>query len=132
MTIHTKHDPGMFSWTDLATTDPGAAASGKFWTSVLGWRTEQMKMPNDMTYTVFKVGDVRSCGMMEMPKSVPANVPSHWLPYFQVESCDGMVKRTTELGGRLISPAMEAPGVGRFSTLMDPQGAVFAVLEPKR
>ena len=67
--------------------------------------------------------------MMPMPSRAPANVPSHWLPYFQVDDCDVTVKKTTELGGRVISPAMSA-SVGRFATLMDPQGAVFAILTP--
>ncbi len=66
--------------------------------------------------------------MMPMPSRAPANVPSHRLPYFQVDDCDVTVKKTT-VGGRVISPAMSA-SAGRFATLMDPQGAVFAILTP--
>ena len=36
--------------------------------------------------------------------------------------------KVVELGGRQLSPAMEAEGVGRWVALQDPQGADFLVL----
>lgn len=123
-------EPGAITWAELLTRDLEAAL--KTWSATFGWETDSMPMPNGVTYTVFKAGNVPSCGMMPMPSQVPANVPSHWLPYFQVADCDATLKKTTDLGGKIIVPAMEAPTVGRFATLMDPQGAVFAVLQPKR
>lgn len=123
-------EPGAITWAELLTRDE--ETSLKTWSATFGWETDSMPMPNGVTYTVFKAGNVPSCGMMPMPKQVPAGVPSHWLPYFQVADCDATLKKTTDLGGKIIVPAMEAPTVGRFATLMDPQGAVFAVLQPKR
>jgi len=123
-------EPGAITWAEELTRNPDA--SGKLWTTVFGWKADAMPMPNGTTYTVFKAGDAPSCGMMAMPQQVPNDVPSHWLPYFQVADCDATVKKTTELGGKVVAPPMEAPNVGRFATLADPQGAVFAVLQPKR
>jgi predicted enzyme related to lactoylglutathione lyase len=124
------NEPGAITWAEELTRN--VDASGKLWTTVFGWKSDVMPMPNGVSYTVFKVGDAPSCGMMPMPKGVPADVPTHWLPYFQVADCSATVKKATDLGGKVLAPPMEASGVGRFATLQDPQGAVFAVLEPKR
>ena len=121
---------GAITWAELLTRDVEVAR--KTWTGIFGWGTDSMPMPNGVSYTIFKVGDVPSCGMMPMPSQVPAQVPSHWLPYFQVDDCDATLKKTTDLGGKIVVPAIEAPTIGRFATLMDPQGAAFAVLQPKR
>ena len=123
-------EPGAITWAEELTRN--VDASGKTWSQLFGWKADAMDMGNGMTYTVFKVGDVRSCGMMAMPPMVPASVPTHWLPYFSVADCDATIKKTTSLGGKVLSDAMEIANVGRFATLQDPQGAVFAVLQPKR
>jgi uncharacterized protein len=119
---------GALTWCELRTRD--VDASRNVWTSIFGWTIDETKMPNGVTYTVFKIGGVASCGMMPMPSSIPAQVPSHWLPYFQVDDCDATVKQVSELGGKIMVPAMDAANVGRFATLADPQGAVFGVLTP--
>jgi predicted enzyme related to lactoylglutathione lyase len=50
--------------------------------------------------------------------------------YFAVANADDTVKRAQELGGKLMSPAMDIPQ-GRFAVLADPQGAAFAVIQLK-
>jgi predicted enzyme related to lactoylglutathione lyase len=122
--------PGAITWAEELTRN--VDASGKFWTTLFGWKTDTMAMGGGHGYTVFKVGDAPSCGMMAMPKEVPGEVPTHWLPYFEVADCDATVKKAADLGGKALMPPMEAANVGRFATLQDPQGAVFAVLQPKR
>jgi predicted enzyme related to lactoylglutathione lyase len=124
------NEPGAITWAEELTRN--VDASGKLWTALFGWKADAMPMPNGVPYTVFKVGDAPSCGMMAMPAQVPQQVPSHWLPYFQVADCDATLKKATEMGGKVLMPAMEVPDVGRFATLADPQGAVFAVLQSKR
>ena len=52
---------GQFVWRELMTTD--AAASVRFYTEVLGWKTDMMKMPDGMDYTVVKAGETGvECG----------------------------------------------------------------------
>jgi predicted enzyme related to lactoylglutathione lyase len=48
--------------------------------------------------------------------------------YFAVANTDQIIKRTQELGGKVLSPAMDIPQ-GRFAVLTDPQGATFAVIQ---
>jgi len=45
-----------------------------------------------------------------------------------VDDCDAAAARAESLGGKLLMPAMDIPGVGRFAVLFDPQGAEFAVI----
>jgi len=64
-----------------------------------------------------------------MPASA-AHAPPHWLGYVAVQDVDAIARQATELGGMVIVPGTEIPGVGRFAVLADPQGAFFAVYAP--
>jgi predicted enzyme related to lactoylglutathione lyase len=81
-----------------------------------------------MEYTSFLNGERPAGGMYTLPPEM-ANVPPNWMVYFAVEDCDATVARAGSLGAKTISPAMDIPGIGRFSILLDPQGAAFAVIK---
>jgi predicted enzyme related to lactoylglutathione lyase len=57
------------------------------------------------------------------------NMPSHWLPYFAVEDCDQISAKAQEMGATVLQPPTDIPGTGKFSVLLDPQGAAFAILK---
>jgi predicted enzyme related to lactoylglutathione lyase len=63
--------------------------------------------------------------MPEMP--VPA-----WSFYINVDAIDAAVARVTEKGGKVINGPMEVPGGQWIINGIDPQGAMFALLAPKR
>lgn len=115
---------GAFSWCELMTTDVAAAKA--FYTQLLGWTIEDMPM-QDMTYTVLKVGDEAVGGMMPMPPQAQG-APPHWGTYVTVADVDATAALAEALGGKLIVPPTDIPGVGRFSVLQDPQGAVLSVI----
>jgi hypothetical protein len=55
-------------------------------------------------------------------------VPSHWSIDFWVKDADETAQRAAELGGTVIAPPFDVPGVGmREAVLADPQGAAFSV-----
>ncbi|MFJ2771941.1 VOC family protein [Streptomyces sp. NPDC087300] len=58
----------------------------------------------------------------------PAEMPAHFLVYFQVSDTDAAAATVTRLGGRVQEPPDDTP-YGRTAVLMDNQGAVFAVLQ---
>jgi predicted enzyme related to lactoylglutathione lyase len=60
----------------------------------------------------------------------PPQVPPHWLPYFAVADCAATAARAQELGAQLRVPPTEIEP-GTFAVIADPQGAVFAVIQPK-
>lgn len=119
--------PNSFIWNELGTTDTQKA--GEFYSNVFGWSQEAFP-GSPVEYTVFKNGDRGAGGMYRItPEMGP--IPPHWLVYFAVDDCDAKVQKATELGARVMKPAEDIPGVGRFAILIDPQGAAFAILKPE-
>jgi hypothetical protein len=117
---------GDFSWAELCTRDP--EGSKKFYTELLGYETEEMPMEQGV-YTALKTGGEAVAGIMMMPANVPEMVPSHWATYITVKDVDAVAKKAEEMGARMIVPPRDIPGVGRFSTFQDPQGAVINVIQ---
>ncbi len=68
-----------------------------------------------------------SIGMMPMVEHLPKNVPSYWMPYFQVTDAEASVANVKEFGGAVMVPPQDIPNTGRFAIVSDPQGAMFAV-----
>ncbi len=125
-----SNEPGAPIWGELMAR--GVKKALPFYKAVLGVEVAPAPM-SGIDYNLFKLGgtDVTGvAGAMEMPKEVPAMVPSYWNVYFQVTNCDASVKKATTLGGKVFVPAMDIPNVGRFAALSDPQGASFSILQP--
>ena len=59
---------------------------------------------------------------------VPAEVPSYWLVYFDVDDVDKAFKRAIELGATATVPPQDAMNV-RFAIVTDPQGASFGIVK---
>jgi hypothetical protein len=115
---------GRFAWHELVTTDINAAV--KFYKGLLGWTVKEMPMGPDMTYYLFENNGTQVGGGMKAPKDVPSN----WMTYVNVESCDKTAAKITELGGKIMVPPTTVPEMLRFACAFDPQGAAFAILEP--
>ena len=65
---------------------------------------------------------------MEMAGDMwPADLPSHWMPYFEVADCDATAARVTASGGSVGVPPTTIPP-GRFAVCGDPQGAFFSII----
>ena len=116
--------PGTVCWNELATRD--TAAAGDFYTRLLGWTRKDSPM-GDMTYTEFKNGDRPAGGMLQMTEEWGA-APPHWLVYFNVSDCDGITEKAVSLGAQVRWAPTDIAGVGRFSVIQDPQGAVFGII----
>lgn len=120
------NQPGALSWNELQTTDVSAAKT--FYERVFGWGFADSSMGQGEgapQYTEWKLNDRSIGGAMVIQNP---GIPPHWLAYFSVEDCDAAVARVTELGGRVMMPPMHF-GPGRFSVVIDPQGAAFALFQ---
>jgi uncharacterized protein len=115
-----------FVWHDLMTTDTKAAA--KFYENVIGWRAADSGMPGT-DYTLFHAGENMAGGMMAIPEA-QAGTPACWTGYIGVDDCDVWTKKVTDKGGKLCNAPQDIPGVGRFSVVADPHGAVFILMQP--
>ena len=117
-----------FVWYELMTTDiPGAKA---FYSNVVGWNTQDMPMP-DMTYTILQVGSEGIGGMMPLPKEALAGgLKPGWTSYVYAADVDASAAKLSRLGGTVHRAPTDIPGVGRFSVVSDPQGAMFQLFKP--
>ena len=122
MDVYKTH--GAFSWSELTTTDPAAAAT--FYGKLFGWTTEVMDMGTG-PYMVTKVGETSVGGIMGPPSGAPP-MPPHWGCYVTVNNVDDTLTTCAALGGKTLVPAMDVPGVGRMAVIQDPQGAVLNVM----
>lgn len=113
-------------WAELLTTDPAGAK--RFYATVLGWSYQPFEgaaMPYDMV----KRPDGQAIGgIMSIPPGM--NYPPHWEMYVAVENLDESIAKVQRLGGKSLSGVIDVPGTGRLSTMLDPQGGVFAIIQP--
>ena len=128
MTNVDKHEPGSFSWPELATNDPVAAK--KFYTSLFGWATEDSPAGPAMVYTTLKKGD-RSVGALYQDAK-EKNIPPHWNTYVTVASADAAAQKAKGLGGKVLAEAFDVMEFGRMTVVQDPQGATICLWQPKQ
>ena len=119
MDVYKTH--GAFSWSELMTADPAAAAA--FYAELFGWKVEEMDMGTG-PYRVLKVGESSVGGIMGNPPGA-TGMPSAWGCYVTVDDVDSTARRCAELGGKVLMAPTDIPQVGRFAVLQDPQGAVL-------
>jgi uncharacterized protein len=125
-----SYAPGTFSWVDVATTDAGAATA--FYTGLFGWDTEDTDAGGGAVYTTCRIDGDAVCGLFEMSEEMRATgVPPNWTSYVTVADADAAATRVKELGGDAVDDAFEVLDAGRMAVLKDPQGAVFAVWQPR-
>lgn len=120
--------PGAMCWGQLASRSIEAAK--RFYGAVFGWQGFTSPYETS-TYTRFRLDGREVAGMVEMDRSWPRGLPSHWMPYFAVDDCDGVAAAATELGGDVAVEPYDMPEIGRAAVLGDPHGAVFTVLTPE-
>ena len=118
---------GNFVWYELMTTDLAAAQA--FYSQVLGWQCADSGMPG-MQYTLVSAGPHQVGGMMTLSaEQRAAGAPPNWSGYVAVDDVDGKAKSVVAMGGRVCHPPTDIPGVGRFSVVGDPQGAVVVLFK---
>ena len=122
MDVYKTH--GAFSWAELVTSDPVAAIA--FYGRLFGWTSEAMDMGGG-SYHVVKAGDAQVAGVMAPPPNAPS-MPPAWGCYVTVTDIDATSALCVELGGKILVPPMDVPGVGRMAVLQDPQGAVISAM----
>jgi uncharacterized protein len=118
-----SYAPGTFSWVELTTTD--AASAKAFYSSVLGWELLDNPVGDGMTYTMCLLDGEPVAALYER-----ADVPAGWLSYVTVASADEAAHRASELGGKAGEP-FDVLDAGRMALVEDPQGAPFAIWEPR-
>lgn len=119
-----KAPVGSFFWNELSTQDDLKALA--FYEKAFRFSHDTMPMPQG-TYYVLKQGDKGRGGLC---KAMSPGQPTIWTQYVHVDDCDASAARAKTLGASIVVPPTDIPTIGRFSMLVDPQGAMLAVMKP--
>lgn len=128
MTHVTSSPPGSFCWVELMTSD--AAAARSFYTQLFGWTVNEISMGEMGTYFIFQKNGADAAAMYQATPDM-AGVPPFWMSYISVDDADAATEKAKSLGATVHNGPMDVPGQGRMTVLADPQGAAFAVWQPK-
>jgi uncharacterized protein len=124
-----KYEPiaGHCAWNELATADQTGAWA--FYSALFGWAKDgELDMGPLGTYEFVRTDTVIGAIMPKMPE-MPV---SAWTFYFRVPDIDVAAAAVCSGGGSVLVEPMEIPG-GEFSlNAMDPQGAAFGLVGPRK
>ena len=116
-----------FGWAELQAR--GLERAIPFYESLFGWTHSTTKGDGDAPdYTQFETDGDQIAGAFEMGESIPAQVPSYWMIYFNVDDVDATAKTAADAGGTVTVHPQDYFG-GRFAVIRDPQGATFGLFK---
>jgi hypothetical protein len=119
--------PNPFVHVELNAADPKKAK--EFYSKLFDWQLEDMGNPAtpDENYTLIKVGTGTGGGIMKQVTGGPAG----WLAYVSVDDVKAATQKAKSLGGKIMKDVTEVPGMGWFSFIQDPNGAILGLWENK-
>ncbi len=117
---------GTFFWNQLVTTNQ--RISGDFYCSLFGWSRRELDLVPFGLYTFFQQNGKDVGGMMDPATDYSRARPSGWEAVIAVADVDAIVSRVMELGGTIIDPPRDVPGVGRACLIADPMGAPVCLM----
>lgn len=121
-------EPGAFAWTELNTRDLARAQA--FLSGLFGYTTQDVPIPTSK-YVTLHLGDETAGGILQMNEHWPAEIPPHWMVYFQCDDTDAAVEKAKGLGATCHVAPFDTP-YGRIAVIGDPQGATFSLVRPPR
>jgi predicted enzyme related to lactoylglutathione lyase len=122
--------PGLVGWRELHAGDGPTAFA--FYSGLFGWtKRNSMEMGATGVYQLFGFagGDSDYGGIMTRAPQTPR---PFWLYYFNVPAIDAAAERVKANGGKIANAPTEVPGGQWIVQATDPEGALFALLAPKR
>ncbi|WP_438277419.1 VOC family protein [Nitrobacter sp.] len=120
--------PGHAGWHELMAADWEKAFA--FYATLFGWqRADAIDIGPMGKYQLFTAGEQPIGGMFNKPAKMP--IP-FWLYYFSIDAIDAGTERVKSGGGKIINGPMEVPGDMWIVQCTDPQGAMFALVAPKK
>ena len=120
--------PQRVRWNELSSSDDDGAVA--FYTRHFRWKQEgAMPMGEMGDYRFIYANGVRVGAIMRKPPQRPV---STWTYYIGVDDIDRAAEAVTAGGGQILFGPMEIPG-GEYSLNgMDPQGAAFGLVGPRK
>jgi predicted enzyme related to lactoylglutathione lyase len=118
--------PGHIGWNELHSSDWERAFA--FYSVLFGWeKLQAMDMGPMGTYQLIGFNGEPIGAMFNSP-----NVAPTWLFYFNVDDIDAAHRRLTDQRGTVLHGPAEVPGERWILQAADPQGAMFAMVGPRK
>lgn len=126
--VFSVDQPERVRWNELSTSDPDGAID--FYTRHFGWTQEgEMDMGEFGKYRFVQKNGVGIGAVMPRMPEMPVSL---WSFYVGVDDIDRAAAAITDNGGKILNGPMEIPG-GEFALNgMDPQGASFGLVGPRK
>lgn len=122
---HHESAPGLVHWVELNSQNINTDVT--WLKKTFGFDTSEMAMPFGPYYILQSNDNPRGGAMASQSK----DEPSMWLIWIHVANVDETVKKATENNGKIISPLLDLPDVGRIAVIQDPTGGVLGVITPE-
>lgn len=121
MTIRTGFTDGEICWTDLQTSDVGAAKA--FYAALFGWRYEDLPTPDGRSYAqAFRGEDLVTVIAPQNPQQRAATAPGQWNVYFASSDAQELADGLVHAGGTLEFGPEEVGGTGVMVFFAPPGG----------
>jgi predicted enzyme related to lactoylglutathione lyase len=126
--VFSVDQPQRVRWNELSTSDPDAAVA--FYKKHFGWSQEgEMPMGELGAYRFIQRGDVGLGAVMPLMEGYPAPM---WNFYIGVDDIDRAHAAVTANGGTIMAEPMQVPGGEFVVNGVDPQGAAFGLVGPRK
>jgi predicted enzyme related to lactoylglutathione lyase len=92
-------------------------AGSQFYADMFGWK---MQTDDNFNYTMFQAGSGPGGGFTQVDGE--HTNPGDVLIYVDTEDIDASLAKAQSLGGAMVVPKTEIPGMGWFAVMTDPTG----------
>lgn len=114
---------GEFCWEQLTT--PDVAAAKTFYGEVVGWKS----FPFPGTHFEMLGFGQKQGEQAASILAAPAGERAAWSTFIVVDALEPACERTRRLGGKVLNAETVVPGVGAYSVIADPQGALICLFK---
>jgi len=126
----TSYIEGTPSWAELSTSDDQGALA--FYGALFGWVDDANEIGPGMYYHMQMLNGLEAAALYQQAEEgKQLGIPPHWKVYFTVDDIQKFAEIVVSLGGSVDFGPMEVFEAGHAVILHDPQGAVFALWQPK-
>ncbi len=126
--VFSVNDAEHVRWNELYSSDP--ARSVDFYKRHFGWSQEgDMDMGPMGKYQFIQHDGVGIGAVMKTPPNVPHSIWNHYIGVVDIDRAAGAV---TSGGGQVVNGPMEIPGGEYALNAIDPQGATFGLVGPRK
>ncbi len=115
--------PGTWCWTELLTADVEIAS--QFFANVFDW-TIDVETVDGVEIGVATINGDAVAGLVTPPPE--AKIGTLWAVSFAVTDADSVARIVPALGGQVVVPPTDIPGMGRYCLIAGPAGETFSIV----